>query len=317
MFHSILFLLGGVALAWYGGTLFVVGSVGLAKLARWPVSVIGVTVAAFGTSAPELMVAIHAAIDGVPEISLGDVLGSNVVNVAFILGVVIAASGLKADDHGLRRDWAASLAVPAVMAAVLWDGWFSRIDAVILMGLFFVWLTAVVKHARRHAANHPEPQIPVEEAARFTKKKTVGRVAVGLALLVVAAQLVVHGGKGVAEFLGWSPFVVGAIVVSMATSTPELATTIISKIRGHDDVGLGNILGSCVFNALFIAACAALIHPYGVNIAELMPSLIFGAVTVLFILPGRNGLIGRSRGFLLLAIYAAFLIWSLQSGGGH
>lgn len=310
MTTSILLLLAGVVLAWFGGTLFVDGAVGLARWARWPVAVIGVTVAAFGTSSPELMVAIHAARDGVPEISLGDVLGSNVVNIALILALVLSLSGMKAEDDGVRRDWSWALAVPFIMIAVLWDGWFSRVDAVILMAVFLLWLTLVVRHARRHAARNVEEII---EAGRASRTKIVLWVLAGLALLIVAAQFVVLGGKGVAEALGWSPFVVGAVVVAVATGTPELATTIIARLRGHHDVGLGNILGSNVFNALFIAAVAALIRPYAVKLPELVPSLVFGIVTTFMILPGKGGVLGRWRGFVLLALYAVYVAVTLSS----
>lgn len=312
MTQSIFLLLAGVVLAWFGGTLFVDGAVGLARWARWPVAVIGVTVAAFGTSSPELMVAIHAGRDVVPEISLGDVLGSNIVNIALILALVLSLSGMKAEDDGVRRDWSWALAVPFIMIGVLWDGWFSRLDALLLMSLFGLWLVIVVRHARRHAARNVEEII---EAGRASRKKIALWVVAGLALLIVAAQLVVVGGKGVAEALGWSPFVVGSVVVAMATGTPELATTIISRMRGHHDVGLGNILGSNVFNALFIAAVAALIQPYAVKLPELVPSLIFGVVTTVMILPGKGGTLGRWRGFVLLAVYAGYVVVTLKAGG--
>ena len=316
MLLSILLLLAGVILAWIGGTLFVDGSVGLAKWARWPVAVIGVTVAAFGTSSPELMVAVQSAMEGVPAISLGDVLGSNIVNIALILALVLSLSGMKAEDDGVRRDWAWALAVPVLMAAVLWDGWFSRIDALILMSLFFVWLFVVVRHARNHASKQDSAEAVGADQPSTTK--TVIQVIAGLGLLIGAAQFVVHGGKGVAEVLGWSPFIVGAVVVAVATGTPELATTIVSRIRGHHDVGLGNILGSNVFNALFIASLAALIHPYPVKVPELIPSLVFGFVTTLVILPGKGGTLGRWRGFVLLALYAGYLTMTLRAGGsGH
>lgn len=310
MITSILLLLAGVILAWFGGSLFVDGAVGIARWARWPVAVIGVTVAAFGTSSPELMVAIQAARDGVPQISLGDVLGSNVVNIALVLALVLSLSGMKAEDHGVRRDWACALAVPFIMAAVLWDGWFSRLDALVLMGLFAAWLTMVVRHARKYRARNKEE---VVEAGQASKLKIAMHVVAGLALLMVAAQFVVLGGKGVAQALGWSPFMLGAVVVAVATGTPELATTIIASLRGHHDVGLGNILGSNVFNALFVASVAGLIHPYAVNLRELMPSLIFGLVTTLMILPGRGGVMGRWRGFVLLGLYAVYVTWELRA----
>jgi cation:H+ antiporter len=312
MTTHLLLLLAGVILAWVGGTLFVDGSVGLARWARWPVAVIGVTVAAFGTSAPELMVAVQAAMDGLPQISLGDVLGSNIVNIALILALVLSLSGMRVEDEGVRRDWAWALAVPVLMAVVLWDGWFSRVDAVILIGIFFLWLTLVVRHARRHAARNKEEII---EAGRASLLKIILLVVAGLALLIGAAQFVVVGGKGVALALGWSPFVVGAVVVAVATGTPELATTIIARLRGHQDVGLGNILGSNVFNALFIAALAALIQPYAVKPPEIFPSLVFGIVTTLLILPSKGGVLGRWRGFVLLGLYAAYVAMTLNAGG--
>jgi cation:H+ antiporter len=312
MQNSLLMLVAGVVLAWFGGEFFVRGGVGLARWLRWPSAVIGVTVAAFGTSSPELLVAIHAALDGVPQISLGDVLGSNVVNVALVLAIVLAMSGMKAEDGGVRRDWFISLLVPGVVYALLMDGWFSRFDAAIMMACFFAWLIIVIRHARRHAASAHEPTEAVSPA------KTIFATLFGLALLIGAAQFVVHGGKGVAEALGWSPFIVGAVVVAAATSTPELATTLIARARGHHDVGLGNILGSNIFNVFFIAAVAALIQPYPVNMPEILPSLAFGVVTTLLILPGRAGNLGRWRGFVLLLIYAAFIaITVTQSGPAH
>ncbi|WP_395742466.1 sodium:calcium antiporter [Prosthecobacter sp.] len=311
MFTAILYLLAGVVLAWFGGELFVRGGVGLAAWARWPTAVIGVTVAAFGTSSPELMVAIHAAHDGVPQISLGDVLGSNVVNVSLVLGLVLSLSAMKAEDSGVMRDWFVSLLVPGVVYALLIDGWFSRADAAIMMGVFFVWLMVVINHARAHAAKNPAP------AEKVAVGRMLGFSLLGLLLLIGAAQFVVHGGRAVALALGWSPFIVGAVIVALATSTPELATTLIARMRGHHDVGLGNILGSSIFNALFIASVAALIHPYKVNLSEIMPSLIFGALTTLLIIPGPGGHIGRWRGVLLLGIYVVYVMLSLDQGTAH
>jgi len=306
MHTSLWMLLAGVVLAWFGGEFFVRGGVGLARWLRWPSAVIGVTVAAFGTSSPELLVAIHAALEGVPEISLGDVLGSNVVNVALVLALVLALSGMKTEDDGVRRDWLISLLVPGVVYALLMDGWFSRLDAAFMLLGFFGWLIIVIRHARRQAAAAPEAAETVSPA------KTIFTTLFGLGLLIVAAQFVVHGGKGIAQALGWSPFIVGAVVVAAATSTPELATTLIARARGHHDVGLGNILGSNIFNVLFIAAVAALIQPYSVKMPEIMPSLAFGIGTTLLILPGRGGHLGRWRGFVLLLLYAAFVTFTMR-----
>jgi len=306
MYTSLGMLLAGVVLAWFGGDCFVRGGVGLARWLRWPSAVIGVTVAAFGTSSPELIVAIHAALEGVPEISLGDVLGSSVVNVALVLALVLALSGMKAEDDGVRRDWFISLLVPGLVYVLLMDGWFSRLDATFMLLGFFGWLIIVIRHARRHAAAAQEATETVSPA------RTILTTLLGLGLLIVAAQFVVHGGKGIAQVLGWSPFIVGAVVVAGATSTPELATTLIARARGHHDVGLGNILGSNIFNVLFIAAVAAMIQPYAVKMPEILPSLAFGLISILLILPGRTGHLGRWRGFALLLSYAAFMAITMR-----
>lgn len=303
---SLLLLLAGVIFAWFGGEFFVRGGVGLARWLRWPSAVIGVTVAAFGTSSPELIVAIDAALEGVPEISLGDVLGSNVVNVALVLALVLALSGMKVEGGGVWRDWFVSLLAPSVVYVLLLDGWFSRLDAAIMLLGFFVWLIIVIRRARRHAAAS-------QEATEFIfPARTISTMLLGLGLLILAAQFVVQGGKDIAQALGWSPFIVGAVVVAAATSTPELAITLVARARGHQDVGLGNILGSNIFNVLFIAAVAAMIQPFAVKGREILPSFAFGLISVLLILPSRAGHLGRWRGFALLLAYAAFIVISMR-----
>lgn len=301
-----LLLAAGIALAWFGGELFVKSAVSLAQWARWPHAVIGVTVAAFGTSLPELLVAVRAAAEGIPQISLGDVLGSNVINVALVLGIVLALTGMRVKGGGTQRDWLVALAAPGIIFTVLSDGRFSRLDAAIVLGCFVVWLLAVLREARSHAAKQPKV------AARGSLGKPLFFAAIGLGLLIVAALCVVRGGKGVALALGWSPFIVGVIVVAAATSTPELATTLIARVRGHHDVGLGNILGSNIFNTFFIASVAALIRPYTVKLPELWPSLAFCAVTLLIVVPGREGHLRRWRGAVLLAMYVAFVLLTLK-----
>ena len=314
MLFSLFLLLLGVLFAWTGGSLFVDGSVALARRARWPAAVVGATVAAFGTSAPELMVAIDASHRGMPQISLGDVLGSNVVNISLILAIAITVAGLQSNDKGATRDWMWAGMVPVLLAAVLADGWFSRADAAVLLSAFFVWLGYVIRHARRHAAATRDDAMP-EEPIRTTA--VAARILGGLAVLIIASHFVVTGGKGIAEVLGWSPFVVGAMVVAVATGTPELATVIVSTLRGQHDIGLGGILGSNVFNGLFIASVAALIHPFAVQLPEITPSIIFGVTTTLIIYPGRTGTIGKNRGILLLGLYVVYVIVSASHSGGH
>lgn len=307
---SILLLLGGVLLAWLGGELFVRGSVGLASWARWPTAVIGATVAAFGTSAPELFVAIHSARDGVPQLSFGDVLGSNVVNIALVLAIALLIAPMKAARGDVLRDYTIALLVPPLVGVLALDGHISRFDGGLMLAVFAGWLALAVSDARRHSGADTSSGEAVKPG------RSVLVTLAGLGVLMIAAQFVVHGGKGIAVALGWSTFVIGAVVVALATSTPELATTIISKLKGHDEMGLGNILGSNIFNALFIAAVVALIQPFDMPFVAVRTALIGGLLSTLLIWPGKAGLIGRGRGVVLLLLYAAFVWISMGEAGG-
>lgn len=304
-------LLAGILLAWFGGEWFVKGGVSLALWARWPTAIVGATVAAFGTSSPEMMVAIHAAQSNVPQIALGDIMGSNVINVSLVLAIVVAMAGLRTGGTSVMRDWGMALVLPLILGWIFFDGFFSRWDAALLIAFFSGWMIRMLKDARAHAHAHrqsgghydPEPL-----------RKTILFLVIGLAMLIGAAQFVVHGGQGVAIVLGWSDFIVGVVVVAVATSTPELATTLIARMRGHDEVGLGNILGSNIFNMCIVAALVGFIRPCRVSFEEVWPSLAFSFGTVLLIFPGKNSRLGRTRGFLLLACYIAFVIVTLRSG---
>lgn len=308
MISGILFLAIGVLLAWFGGDWFVDGSVGLAKRARWPAAVVGATVAAFGTSSPELMVAIHAAKDGVPQVSFGDVLGSSVVNVALVMALVMVVRGMKAGEDAGGRDWMMALCLPGLVVLLVRDGWFSRGDALVLLAVFATWLTLVIRQARAHAA----VQVSTDAMPSHGQGNVWWKVLGGLGLLIIAAQFVVHGGTAVAASLGWSTFIVGAVVVAIATSTPELATTLIATLKGHDDVGMSNILGSNIFNVAFITSVVGLMHPFAVNVPEVLPSLWMGVVTVGLLWSPRRTTLGRWRGLVLLACYATYVVLTVR-----
>lgn len=300
-------LILGVAAAGAGGELFVRSSVGLAHWARIAPGIVGATVAAFATSSPELSVSITAAAAGRPQISLGDILGSNVVNVALILGLALSFSGIRSPRGGVSRDLPVALLIPVVTGALLIDGVLSRLDGFLLLGLFLFWLGATLAEARRQRSAAER----VLGEHRLLPAIVSGLA--GLGLLVASGRLIVGGARGVAAAYGIDEFIIGATVVAIGTSVPELATTLISKLRGHDEVGLGTILGSNIFNGLLIVAVAAIICPIAVDWREVAIAIIFGALSVLLTYPARDGLIPRRRGFLLLGLYAAYLVAIAQS----
>jgi cation:H+ antiporter len=299
--NDYLALVLGLACAGIGGELFVRGAVGLGYWARISPSIIGATIAAFATSSPELSVAVNAALAGKPQISLGDALGSNVVNVALILALALVISEVRSPRDTLKRDFSVALLVPVITGFLALDGTLSRFDGVLMLCLFAAWLVAAALEARKQRM-----------AADKNLGKRRGWVSIilsvaGLSLLVAAGNLIVSGAKGIAVSFGIQEFIIGATVVAIGTSMPELATTIIAKLRGHDEIGLGNILGSNIFNGLFIISVAAVICPITVAWQEVAVALACGLLALVLCYPTRSGLISRHRGFVLLALYAAFL----------
>jgi cation:H+ antiporter len=299
-------LLLGVVCAAGGGELFVRGTVGFAKTLRISPGIVAATVAAFATSSPELTVSITAALHGTPRIALGDALGSNMVNVALILGSALLIGGLHAPRGTVKRDFPTALLVPVATGVLFIDGELSRSDGLLLLGMFLVWLFAVIGVARRERSAvenvlgaHPPGRAIVEGAF-------------GLLLLIAAGRLIVSGASGIASAYGLNDFVIGATVVAVGTSVPELATTIISRIRGHDEVGLGTILGSNIFNGLFILGVASTITPIRAGLLEVAPALVLGLVAVALTYPPGSGVIERKRGIMLLAVYAVYLVAVLQ-----
>lgn len=301
-------LLLGVVCAGVGGELFVRGTVGLASLMRIAPGIVGATVAAFATSSPELSVAINSALAGKPQISLGDALGSNVVNVALILGVALLISGIQSPRDSIKRDFPVALILPLVTAVLALDGVLSRMDGLLMMGMFLAWLVANVIEVRRQRS------AASDVLGEHSKWLIAASCVFGLAFLVAAGNLIVLGAREIAVSFGVSEFVIGATIVAVGTSVPELATTLIAKLRGHDEVGLGTVLGSNIFNGGFIIAVAALIHPIVVPLRDVLAALVFGMLVMIFVFPPRDGFIGRRRGILLLALYVVYVAVVLQGG---
>ena len=304
--NNYLALAVGVVCAGIGGELFVRGVVGIARWARVSAGIIGATVAAFATSSPELSVAITAAMAGKPQISLGDALGSNVVNVALVLAITLLISGIQCPRDSVKRDFPIALITPVVIGVLAFDGVLSRLDGLLLLGMFIAWVVAVIVEARKQRS-----------AAGEILGERRGWLAIilclaGLVFLIVAGRFIVTGAKGIATSFGIGEFVIGATVVAIGTSVPELATTVVSKIRRHDEVGLGTILGSNIFNGLFIVAIAAIISPISIDWREVAIALVFGIVTVALIWPARSGYIERGRGVLLLALYIVYVVTIFQ-----
>ncbi|HSW39473.1 MAG TPA: calcium/sodium antiporter [Acidobacteriota bacterium] len=297
----------GIICAGIGGDLLVRGAVGLAFWARVSPGIIGVTVVAFATSSPELSVAVNAGLAGQPQIALGDSLGSNVVNVALILAIALVISGIQCPRDNVKRDFPVAMSVPVIIGVLMLDGMLSRLDGFLMLSMFLAWLAAAVIEARKQRGSASG-----EISGKHRGWLAVLFCIVGLGFLIAAGNLFVSGAQGIAIALGINVFVIGATIVALGTSTPELATTVIAKLRRHDDISLGNVLGSNIFNGLFIVAVAAILSPITISWREVTVALGFGILVLVCTYPTRGGFIGRWRGFLLLGLYAVYLATILQ-----
>lgn len=302
---DLLALVAAIVVAALGGASFLKGVLGVAAWLRLPKLLVATTLAAFATSSPEMAVSSLAALAGKPEIGLGDALGSNVVNVGLILGVALLFGALAARRDEIRRDFVLALIVPILTLLLALDGALSRADGALLLSLFVLWSTLVVRQAIAHRrATTTDNGPPVSPLRAWVY------LLVGLAALILAGRLFVTGASGIAAALGVHPYLIGVTVVAVGTSLPELVTVLLSRLRGHDDVGLGTLLGSNLFNGLGIVGVAATIHPIRAPLGEVATALAFGVLTVLLMLP-RAGVISRRRGLALLATYAAFVFATL------
>ena len=280
------------------------GLVGLAAWARVPAGVIGATVAAFATSSPELTVAVTAAAEGRPEIALGDALGSNVVNIGLVVGIVLLMSTTSAGAIS-RSDGVVALGMALLLLILLLDGGVSRIDGLVLLAVFGAWIVATTRRAL-----HGRSDIATT-VGETRHGRSIVEALLGLILLIAAGRSLVVGAKGLGEELGISTFIIGVVLVSFGTSLPELATAVISRARGHAELGLSTALGSNIFNTTFIVGVAAVLAPIEVELREAASTLLIGAAMILVILLGTGGPIRRWRGGLLLGAYCLSLVLAL------
>ena len=299
---DIVFIVLGVALLYFGGNLLVDNASLLAR--RWGVSslVIGLTVVALGTSAPELAASVTAALSGVPELALGNVIGSNIANLALILGVTALIYPLQTQKPFLRRELPVMIAAAALLPLLLLDGTLSRADGGLLLVGLGGYLWALL--SRRDPAGAEA----VEVGSRPSWAGTLGAL-LGLSLLVGGAQLLVSGATSLARSFGVPELVIGLTLVAIGTSLPELATAGVAAFRRESDIALGNVVGSNIFNVLFILGVTALVRPIHIAYRAVALNLWLMVGLSLLLLPLLlTGLrLGRREGGLLLALYLFYV----------
>lgn len=306
--------IGGFALLFAGGELLVRGAVAIARRLGISPLLIGMTIVAAATSAPELVVSVQAALGGQPDIAVGNVVGSNIANILLILGAAALLWPILFDPREVRRDTGVLAAVSVVLILIVADGVISPLEGVAFVAVYVGYL--LISYWLEVYRGSPVAILHEHEAEEFagvTKRAwlAVGYLAAGLAALVFGSQLLVAGATEVTRTFGISEAVIGLTMVAVGTSLPEFATSLAAAFRGHSDVAVGNVLGSNVFNVLGILGITAIVTPVPVasSIAGGDVLVALAATVVVAPLLVWRGKIGRLEGAVLLALYAAYVVW--------
>lgn len=315
MIWSLIFIVLGIALLLWSAGLFVAGAAALSTRLGIPPLVVGMVVVGFGTSAPEIVVSILSSLQGNPGLALGNAYGSNITNIALILGITALISPIVVASQVVRKEMPILLAVTALAVVQMWDLELSRADA---WGLLVVFV-GVMGWTVWVALKGPDDQISVEitkelETYTMSLGRSLGFLVIGLVLLVVSSRALVHGAVEIAHLIGVSDLVIGLTVVAVGTSLPELASSVVAARRGEHDLAVGNVIGSNLFNTLVVVGIAGVIHPMKAEAILLHRDLlvmVILTVALFFMSLGirRRGRINRTEGLVLVLAYVGYTVY--------
>lgn len=313
MLEDWLFLAGGFALLYTGAEGLIRGSVRLSLRLGISPLVIGLTVVAFGTSTPELFVSLRAAWANSGDIVAGNLIGSNIFNLAAILGLAALLHPIRVQSQLIAQDIPVMIGGTALFYACALDRTLDRMEGLILSGFLLVYILLTIHAARRgdemELTDHIEDQLPEKRGAWWADLLWI---IGGIGLLSIGSNLLVSGATSLARHAGVSEAVIGLTIVAAGTGLPELATSVLAAIKKESDLAIGNVVGSNVFNLLGIGGAVSAVHPFRFTDIEIFDLWIMLALSFLILPLGWTGRrIGRREGALLLAAYGAYLyfIW--------
>ncbi|GAB3341450.1 calcium/sodium antiporter [Marilutibacter aestuarii] len=317
----VFWLLLGLVVLIGGAELLVRGASRIALATGMSSLVVGLTVVALGTSSPELAISVGAALKGSPDIALGNVVGSNIVNVLLVLGLSALIVPLVVARQLIWLDVPVLVAASAVTWFMATDGGISRGNGIALLAAGVAYTLMLVLMSRREAKNAPEPETDAASAPAQPLWKNLLMLVAGLALLVLGARWLVASAVEIAASLGVSELVIGLTVIAIGTSLPEIATSILATLRGERDIAAGNVIGSGIYNLLVVLGATALVAPDGIAVSRSalhfdIPVMIATAVACLPIFFSGH-LIARWEGALFLGYYAAYTAYLLMDNTGH
>jgi len=310
--QELLFIVLGLTLLIFGGDWLLKAAVALSLRLSIPKIVIGMTVVSFATSAPELIVSIKSALDGFPDLALGNVVGSNIANLGLVLGVTVILGHMDVRKSFYTTDWPVMmLASLLFFGFIYFDGELQQYEGGIMVVLLFAFLVYLLRFQKQAVAD----EMP-EDDELLPNYKTVLFLGIGGVALWGGSELLIEGAVGLASNLGVSERVIGVTVVSVGTSIPELAASIIAVLKKEKAISLGNLIGSNIFNLLAVLGITSLITPIQVNDPGLLSNDIFWMLGISFlVLPlvfvPRGLRLGWRDGIVLLAVYTSFVYLTL------
>lgn len=310
---NILYIILGLTLLVVGGNWLLKSSVGLSLKLNISKIIVGLTVVSFATSAPEMIVSIKSALDGFPDIAVGNVIGSNIGNIGLVLGVVLLINAIQIETNFYKTDWPMKMIASVLLFFFLiLDGKLSRVEGIIFVSLLIVFLFVLIKQNKK-----VEIELDTQEQTQMSYLKIFGLLAIGGFSLWLGSELLVDGAVNLAEGLGVSKRVIAITVVSIGTSVPELASSIIAAVKKESDISIGNIIGSNIFNILSVLGFTAIIKPIDNVDVRILNFDIYWMLAFAFILlpmvflPKRNSL-SLKEGIVLVVAYITFIYFTIQ-----
>ena len=313
-------LIVGLLLLVWSADKFVDGASATAKYFGMSPLLIGMVIVGFGTSAPEMVVSAFSAMEGNPGIALGNAYGSNITNIALILGLTAVIKPIAVQASVLYKELLILAIITGLAAFFVYDGNITRFDAIILLAVFATYMGYTIFKGIKGRDNSIKPDFFEEEPTEpLNIKKALFLLVIGLAVLIVSSRAVVYGATFIAKVFGVSDLIIGLTVVAVGTSLPELASSIVASRKGEQELVLGNILGSNLFNTLMVVGLAGVIEPMQVGKEIFTRDIaLMSALTLSLYLfgasfkKGRAGVINRLEGTFLVVCYVAY-IWYLVS----
>lgn len=323
MWLAVIAILVGLAILVWSADIFIDGATTLAKKFSVPSFLIGVLILGIGTSAPEMVVSVLAAMEGSPELALGNAYGSNIINIALVLGATVLISPIIIRKSIVKRDLPLLVGITAIAAWQLRDGALSTTDGIILLVLLVAVLGMQIVLSLREGYHEHEDDAVIDgvdsEQAEQSIARGLGALFIGMLMLVISSRAIVWGAVELATLWGLSELIIGLTIVAVGTSLPELVSSLSAARKGEHDMALGNIIGSNIFNTLAVVGLAALIAPITVNPVILSRDVLtMGVITLLLVALCVFAYItkrqfGRMSGTTLVLFFVGYTGWLIQT----